>query len=103
MRSVGAVAYHNSGLDCAQHWFRTCAEAAIEALSGACCADTHDNQTGVREGNLYFELNRMLRERGVEERLAMLKVRAQSRWTAPNCGIALKSNTARGRTHCVLV
>ena len=62
----------------------------------ACCADTHDNQTGVREGNLYFELNRMLRERGVEERLAMLKVRAQSEWTARNRRNTLKSNTARG-------
>ena len=76
-------------MDCAYHWFRTCAKASFESLSDVRCADTHDNQTGVREGNLYFELNRMLRERGVEDRLAMLKVRARvrvrSRWAAPPC------------------
>ena len=31
---------------------------------GALVAYTHDKQTGKREGNLYFELNGMLRERG---------------------------------------
>ena len=30
----------------------------------ALVACTHDTQTGKREGNLYFELNGMLRERG---------------------------------------
>ena len=40
----------------------------------ALVAYTHDNQTGKREGNLYFELNGMLRERGIEQRAKLMKV-----------------------------
>lgn len=45
-----------------------------ESGRGALVAYTHDNQTGTRDGNLYFELNKMLRARGVEQRLSMMKV-----------------------------
>ena len=41
---------------------------------GALVAYTHDNQTGKRAGNLYFELNSMLRERGMEQRAETMKV-----------------------------
>ena len=41
---------------------------------GALVAYTHDNQTGKRAGNLYFELNVNLRARGIEQRAVMMKV-----------------------------
>ena len=41
---------------------------------GAVVAYTHDNQSGKREGNLFFELNASLRARGVAQRAEMLKV-----------------------------
>ena len=41
---------------------------------GALVAYTHDKQTGKREGNLYFELNKMLRARGLQQRAAMMRV-----------------------------
>ena len=38
------------------------------------CAYTHDNQSGVQRGNLYYELNAMLRARGVKQRAEMMRV-----------------------------
>lgn len=57
-------------------------QLAYEALPVALPADellalvayTHDNQSGVAAGNLYYELNRALRQRGSSERAAALRL-----------------------------
>ena len=41
---------------------------------GALAAYTHDNKSGKQAGNLYFELNNMLRERGAAARAELVKV-----------------------------
>ena len=44
-----------------------------ESETAAIVAYTHDLNLDVRDGNLYFELNRMLRQRGAPQRASLIK------------------------------
>eukprot|EP01047_Picozoa_sp_COSAG01_P042531 COSAG01_NODE_3720_length_5764_cov_13.900618_2_plen_364_part_00 len=45
-----------------------------ESEAAAIVAYTHDQNLSTKDGNLYFELNKMLRQRGAQERASLLKI-----------------------------